>query len=164
MVVPENKLKISKPKPLGEFKEFLVKGNVLAMAIGIIIGIAFGAVIKSTVDDVLMPPVGLALGGTDLSNTFIVLKDGTVDGNKTSDFNTLDEANAAGAVTLRYGLFINSLINFLIIGLILFFVVKSAAKMEKKAEEPPPETKPCPHCDTQIPINATRCPNCTSKL
>jgi large conductance mechanosensitive channel len=164
MTDDEKKFKLKKPKAATEFKEFIAKGNILAMAVGIIIGIAFGAVIKSAVDDVIMPPISLALGGADFTDSFIVLKDGTVNGNKTSDFNTLQEAKDAGALTLRWGLFINSLINFLIIALIMFFVVKGAAKLEKEKEAAAPTTKPCPFCDTQIPLKATKCPNCTSKL
>jgi len=165
---PVKKPEIKKPKMMSEFKDFIMKGNILAMAVGIIIGMAFGAVVKSAVDDVLMPPIGLALGGADFTDSFVVLKSGEVTQDnatfRTKQFDTLQEAKDAGAVTLRWGLFLNALIYFLIIALILFFIVKAAAKMERKKEEAAPATKACPHCDTQIPIKAVRCPNCTSKL
>ncbi len=164
MAEEKKKLGLKKPKMMTEFKEFIMKGDILAMAVGIIIGIAFGAVIKSAVDDVLMPPIGLALGGADFTDSYFVLKSGEVDGNKTATFDTLQEAKDAGAVTLRWGLFVNALINFLIIGLVLFFIVKAAAKFQRKKEEAAPTTKACPHCDTQISLKATKCPNCTSKL
>jgi large conductance mechanosensitive channel len=170
MAEDDRKPKLKKPKMVSEFKDFIIKGNVLAMAIGIIIGIAFGAVIKSAVDDILMPPIGLALGGADFTDSFMVLKEGKVfDAEKnatveTKEFDTLQQAKDAGAITLRYGIFINALINFLIIGIILFFITKAAARMEKKKEEAAPTTKPCPYCDTQISLKATKCPNCTSKL
>lgn len=170
MAEEDRKINLKKPKMVSEFRDFIIKGNVLAMAIGIIIGIAFGAVIKSAVDDVLMPPIGLALGGADFTDSFIVLKEGKVfDAEKnatveTKEFNTLQAAKDAGALTLRWGLFVNALINFIIIGFILFLITKAAAKIEKKKEEAAPATKPCPHCDSQISLKATRCPNCTSKL
>lgn len=159
--------RFKKPKVMSEFKEFLVKGNILAMAVGIIIGIAFGAVVKSAVDDILMPPIG-AIGGADFTDNFVVLKSGKmVEDNetiRTKQFDTLQESKDAGAVTLRWGLFVNAFINFLIIGLVLFLITKAAARTEKKIEESLPPTKPCPYCDTQISLKATRCPNCTSKL
>ena len=149
---------------LKDFKAFILRGNVVDMAVGIIIGVAFGAIVSSIVKDVIMPPIGLALGKIDFSNLAIVLKQGTTPG----PYATLAAAQAAGAVTLNYGLFINTIINFLIIALVVFFfIVRPIARMQtpKKAAEPAaPTTKECPFCYTNIPIKATRCPNCTSPL
>lgn len=148
-----------------EFREFISKGNVLDMAVGIIIGIAFGAVISSMVNDVIMPPVGLALGGADFQDSFVVLKPGHVNGTEVSSFDSLAAAKAAGANTFRYGLFINTIINFLIIAFVIFMIVRTVKRAQKKEEAKKAETtKPCPYCDTQISLKATRCPNCTSKL
>ena len=149
---------------LKDFKAFIMRGNVVDMAVGIIIGAAFGAIVSSLVKDVIMPPVGLALGKIDFSNLAIVLKQGTTPG----PYASLAAAQAAGAVTLNYGLFINTIINFLIIAFVVFFfIVRPIARMQapKKAAEPAaPTTKECPFCYTNIPIKATRCPNCTSPL
>jgi large conductance mechanosensitive channel len=163
MADEESKIKLKKPKVMDEFKEFLSKGNVFALAVGIIIGIAFGAVINSMVGDVIMPVVGLATGGADFSDNYIVLKPGHVNGTEVSSFDSLAAAKAAGANTFRYGLFINQLINFVIIALVIFAMVKGMAMM-KKEKPKDPTTKPCPFCDTQISLKATRCPNCTSEL
>jgi large conductance mechanosensitive channel len=148
-----------------DFKAFIMKGNVVDMAVGIIIGIAFGLVIASLVKDVIMPPIGLALGNVDFQNLFVVLKNGATPG----PYHSLAAAQAAGAVTINYGVFINTIINFLIIAAVLFFFVvrpiaRSAAR--KTAAEPAaaPVSKECPYCSTNIPIKATRCPNCTSQL
>jgi large conductance mechanosensitive channel len=148
---------------LKDFKAFIMKGNVVDMAVGIIIGVAFGAIISSMVKDVLMPPIGLALGNIDFSNLVIVLKQGSTPG----PYASLAAAQAAGAVTLNYGLFINTIINFLIIAAVVFFlIVRPIARMQapKAAATAPPTTKECPYCYTAIPIKATRCPNCTSEL
>ncbi len=149
---------------LKDFKAFILRGNVVDMAVGIIIGVAFGAIVSSIVKDVIMPPIGLALGKIDFSNLAIVLKQGTTPG----PYATLAAAQAAGAVTLNYGLFINTIINFLIIALVVFFfIVRPIARMqtpEKVAEPAAPTTKECPFCFTEIPIKASRCPNCTSPL
>jgi large conductance mechanosensitive channel len=149
---------------LKDFKAFIMRGNVVDMAIGIIIGVAFGAIINSLVKDVIMPPIGLGLGKIDFSNLAVVLKQGTIPG----PYASLATAQAAGAVTLNYGLFINTIINFLIIALVVFFfIVRPIARMQapKKAVElAAPTTKECPFCYTNIPIKATRCPNCTSPL
>ncbi|MEM2869890.1 MAG: large conductance mechanosensitive channel protein MscL [Thermoplasmata archaeon] len=148
-----------------EFKEFIAKGNVLGMAVGIIIGIAFGAVVNSLVNDVLMPPIGLALGGVDFSENYIVLKGAEVNGTTVTSFPSLQAAKEAGAVTLRWGIFVNTIINFLIISFVIFLIVKAVGWATRKEEEKKAETeKPCPFCDTKIPIKAVRCPNCTSKL
>jgi large conductance mechanosensitive channel len=145
-----------------EFKEFAMKGNVLDMAIGIVIGGAFGTIVKSLVSDVIMPPVGLLLGGVDFGNLFSVMKEGDPAG----PYAALADAQAAGAVTVNYGLFINNIISFLIVALAVFMLVKSINAMRREEEAPPeePTTKDCPHCATEIAIKATRCPNCTSEL
>ena len=148
---------------LQDFKTFITRGNVIDMAVGIIIGIAFGAVINSLVKDVIMPPIGLALGNVDFANLFVVLKEGLTPG----PYASLAAAQAAGAVTINYGTFINTVVNLLILAaVVLFLIVRPVARMQarKKAEEPAPTTKECPYCFTSIPIQATRCPNCTSEL
>jgi large conductance mechanosensitive channel len=147
-----------------DFKAFILRGNVVDMAVGIVIGVAFGAIIASLVKDIIMPPIGLALNNIDFSNLLIVLKQGTVAG----PYASLAAAQAAGAVTLNYGLFINVIINFLIIAAVVFFlVIRPIAHLTtgKKAKEPAaPTTKECPYCLTAIPLKATRCPHCTSEL
>ena len=153
---------------LNDFKAFMKKENVIDMAVGIIIGIAFGAIIASFVNDVLMPPIGLAIGNVDFANLTIVLKQGSPAGPYTS----IAQAQAAGAVTLNYGLFINTIINFIIIAAVVFFlIVRPVIRMKAKqvaataaAEAIAPTTKTCPHCFTSISIKATRCPNCTSTI
>jgi large conductance mechanosensitive channel len=150
---------------LKDFKAFIMKGNVVDMAVGIIIGIAFGLIISSVVKDIIMPPIGLALGKVDFQNLFAVLKDGTTPG----PYASLAAAQAAVAVSINYGVFINTIINFLIIAAVLFFlVVRPIAKMNAKKVVPAAPaaatTKECPFCFTSIPIKATRCPNCTSEL
>lgn len=139
-----------------EFKEFAMKGNVLDMAVGIIIGAAFGSVVTSFVNDVLMPPIGLLLGNVDFSNLFINLSG--------QNFQTLAEAKKAGAATLNYGLFFNTAINFLIVGFAVFILVKQVNRFKKTAPAPAPTTRECGFCYTAIPIKATRCPHCTSDL
>ena len=143
---------------LKEFKEFAMRGNVLDMAIGIVIGAAFGKIVTSFVSDILMPPIGLLLGGVDFSNIFIVLSGG--------DYASLEEAKKAGAATWNVGLFINTVIDFLIIAFAIFLVVKAINNLKRKEETapPPPSEKACPFCATNIPIKATRCPHCTSQL
>ncbi|MBN2620237.1 large conductance mechanosensitive channel protein MscL [candidate division WOR-3 bacterium] len=147
---------------LKEFKEFAMRGNVVDMAIGIIIGAAFGTIVKSLVSDVIMPPIGLLLGDVDFSNLFVVLKQGTA----TSPYLSLADAQTAGAVTLNYGMFINTVISFLIIAVAVFTVVKVMNQMKRKKEDAPaaPTTKDCPFCRTSIPLKAVRCPHCTSQL
>lgn len=145
---------------LKEFKEFISKGSVMDLAIGVIIGGAFSKIVGSLVDDIIMPLVGLLLGGADISNYFV-----TLDGGK---YATLAEAQEAGAATLNYGVFLNRIIDFLIIAFVLFLIIKSINKaraLTKKPEaEAAPTTKVCPYCKSTIDINATRCPNCTSEL
>lgn len=139
-----------------EFKDFIMRGNVLDLAVGIVIGAAFGKIVDSFVNDILMPPLGLLLGRADFTNLFINLSGET--------YGSLAEAQAAGAATINFGLFINNIISFLIIGFAVFLVVKSANRLrsEKKAEAP--TTRECPFCCSQIAVKATRCPNCTSVL
>ncbi len=147
---------------LKDFKEFALRGNAVDMAVGIIVGVAFGVVVKSLVDDVIMPPVGLLLGSVDFSNFFLVLKEGTASG----PYLTLAEAKDAGAVTLNYGMFANSVISFLIASFAVFLLVKNInrLKREKEALPPTPTEKDCPYCFVSIPLKATRCPHCTSEL
>jgi large conductance mechanosensitive channel len=149
---------------LKDFKAFILRGNVVDMAVGLIIGAAFGAIVTSLVKDIIMPPIGLVLGGIDFANMAIVLKSGAPAG----PYPTLADAQAAGAVTMNYGLFINTVIAFLVIALVVFFfIVKPIARMTapKKAAAPAaPATKDCPFCFSGIPMKATRCPNCTSAL
>lgn len=148
---------------LEEFKKFAVKGNVVDMAVGIIIGGAFGTIAKSLVDDVLMPPIGLLLGGVDFADLFVVIQEGT---EAAAPYATLADAQAAGAVTINYGVFINNLVAFLIVAWAVFLLVKGMNRLQAKEEAPPaePSTKACPFCATDIPIPATRCPHCTSEL
>jgi len=148
-----------------EFRKFIMRGNVLDLAVGIIIGAAFTSIVNSLVNDVIMPPIGLILGGVDFGNIFIPLKDGSPAG----PYATLADAQAAGAVTINLGLFINAIINFLIVALVIFLIVRSFNRMMErvqKREEKPADatTKACPYCLSVIPIKATRCPNCTSQL
>jgi large conductance mechanosensitive channel len=145
-----------------EFKEFALRGNVVDMAVGIIIGAAFGAIVSSLVADVIMPPIGLLLGKIDFSNLFVVLKAGTMPG----PYETLAAAKLAGAVTLNIGVFINTIISFLIIAFAVFLVIRQINKLRRKAEAPPAEltTKQCPFCLSTIPLKAIRCPYCTSQL
>ena len=147
---------------LKEFKEFAMRGNVVDMAVGIIIGAAFGTIVKSLVADIIMPPIGLLLGNVDFSNLFIVLKQGATAG----PFATIAEAQKAGAVTINYGMFANTVISFLIVAFAVFLLIRALNKLQREEEAPPeePTTKDCPHCLSTIPINATRCGHCTSEL
>jgi large conductance mechanosensitive channel len=142
---------------LKEFKEFALRGNVLDLAIGVIIGGAFGKIVSSFVSDVLMPPIGKLLGGVDFSNLFVVLGPG--------EYPTLAAAKEAGAATLNYGSFVNTLIDFLIVAFSIFLVVKAVNRaMPKPAPAPAPAMKDCPHCCSPIPAKATRCAHCTSAV
>ena len=146
---------------LKEFKAFAMRGNVLDLAVGIIIGGAFGTIVKSLVDDVIMPPIGLALGNVDFTNLFVLLKEGA---KAAGPYSTVAEAQAAGAVTVNYGLFVNSIITFLIIAFAVFMIVRAANRMKPPEAEAAPNTKDCPYCRMAIPVGATRCPQCTSEL
>ena len=141
---------------LKEFKAFAMRGNVIDLAVGIIIGGAFGRIVTSFVNDVLMPPIGVLLGGVNFANYFITLK-----GDR---FPTLEAAQAAGAVTLNYGMFINTIIDFIIVAFAIFLLIRQINKLQQPAPAAAPTTKDCPFCVTAIPIKATRCPNCTSAL
>jgi large conductance mechanosensitive channel len=146
---------------LKEFKAFAMRGNVLDLAVGIIIGGAFGTIVKSLVDDIIMPPIGLALGNVDFSDLFITLKEGT---KAASPYATVADAQAAGAVTINYGLFVNSIIAFIIVAFAVFLVVRAANRFKPAEAAAAPATKDCPYCRMPIPLAATRCPNCTSDL
>jgi large conductance mechanosensitive channel len=149
---------------LKDFKAFITRGNVVDLAVGIVVGVAFGAIVTSFVNDILMPPIGLGLGKIDFANLMVVLKEGVTPG----PYASLAAAKEAGATTINYGVFINTIINFLIVAAAVFFlVVRPIARLtapKKAAEAPAPSTKECPFCATAIPIKATRCPNCTSEL
>lgn len=144
---------------LNEFKAFAVRGNVVDMAVGIIIGAAFATIVKSLVDDVMMPPLGLLLGGVDMTNLFFVIKNGTPPG----PYVSLEQAKAAGAVTMNYGLLINAIVSFIIVAFAVFLLVRA---IEKARREPAalPDTKECPQCAMAIPLKAKRCAHCTSTL
>jgi large conductance mechanosensitive channel len=148
---------------LNEFKKFVMRGNVVDMAVGIIIGAAFGTIVKSLVSDIIMPPIGLLLGNVDFANLFAVLKEGA---KAAGPYASLADAQAAGAVTVNYGVFINTIISFIIVAFAIFLFIRKINELKKKEEAPPaePTTKECPYCFTSIPIKATRCPHCTSKL
>jgi len=141
---------------LKEFKAFAMRGNVLDMAIGIILGAAFGKIITSLVSDVLMPPIGLVLGKVDFSGLFLNISG--------RSYATLADAKAAGAATINYGLFLNTVIDFLIVAFVIFLLVRQVNRWSKPAPTPAPTTKDCGFCFTAIPLQATRCPNCTSEL
>jgi len=144
------------------FRGFAVKGNMVDMAVGIVIGAAFGTIITSLVSDIIMPPIGLALGNVDFSSLFMVLKEGKV----AAPYASLADAKAAGAVTLNSGVFINTIVSFLIVGFAVFLVVKNVNRMKKEEQAPPAmaTTKECPFCLSKIPIKAVKCGNCTSEL
>lgn len=150
-------------KMINDFKAFVLRGNVVDLAVGVIIGSSFGAIVTSLVKDILMPPIGVLLGNVDFGNLFLQLNPNKV---TLAPGSTLAAAQEAGAVTWNYGAFINAIITFLIIALAVFFVVKLVNKLQKSKEEAPsePTEKECPFCCTKIPVNATRCPHCTSKL
>jgi len=147
---------------LKEFKEFAMRGNVVDMAVGIIIGAAFGSIVKSLVADVIMPPIGLLLGNVDFSNLFAVIKQGSVAG----PFATVADAQKAGAVTINYGMFINTIISFLIVAFAVFLLIRGINSLKRKEEAPPeePTTKECPHCFSEISIKATRCAFCAADI
>jgi large conductance mechanosensitive channel len=149
---------------LKEFKEFIMRGNVVDLAVGVIIGGAFGTIVSSLVADIIMPPIGLLLGNVDFSNLFILLKAGA---EAAGPYATLADAQAAGAVTMNVGIFLNAVISFLIVALAVFMVVKAVNRLQREEEETAPAaptTKACPFCCTDIPIEAVRCPHCTSNL
>ena len=142
-----------------EFRDFAMRGNVVDMAVGVVVGAAFATIAKSLVDDVLMPPIGLMLGGVDFANLFLVLKPGANPG----PYLKLADAKTAGAVTINYGVFINSVVSFLIVAFAVFLVIRAINRMQRPAPGAP-TTKECVYCASTIPIKAIRCPNCTSDL
>jgi large conductance mechanosensitive channel len=146
---------------LKEFKAFALRGNVLDLAVGIIIGGAFGTIVKSLVDDVIMPPIGLALGNVDFTNLFLLLKPGP---KAAPPYATPAEANAAGAVTINYGNFINNVVIFLIVALAVFLIVRAENRLTPRDAARAPATKDCPYCRMPIPVAASRCPHCTSDV
>lgn len=141
---------------LKEFKEFAMRGNVVDLAIGVIIGGAFGKIITSLVNDIIMPPIGMLIGGVDFTNLFIDLSG--------KGYTVLEEAKAAGASTINYGVFLNTLLDFIIVAFVIFLLIRQMNKMKREEPAAAPTTKKCPHCCTEIPLEATRCPNCTSEL
>ncbi len=145
---------------LKEFKEFAMRGNVIDMAVGIIIGAAFGTIVNSLVQDVIMPPIGLLLGNVDFSNIFVVLKEGKVAG----PYASLSAAKSAGAVTINFGVFVNTLISFIIVAFAVFLLVRTVNQLRRQEAPPAPTTKECVYCFSKIPIQAIRCPHCTSEL
>ena len=148
---------------LKEFKEFAVKGNVVDMAVGIIIGGAFGTIVKSLVDDVLMPPLGWLLGSVDFSNWFFLIKEGKAPG----PYASVAGAKAAGATTLNFGLFLNAIVSFVIVSFAVFLLVRAINRLKRAQDAPPPgppTTKECPFCLSMIPLKAVRCAACTSEL
>jgi large conductance mechanosensitive channel len=144
-----------------EFREFAVRGNVVDLAVGLILGAAFGSIVKSVVEDLLMPPLGLLIGGMDFADQFVLLEAGTPPG----PYPSLEVAKTAGAVTLNYGQFLNHVVGFLLVTLAVFVLVRAINRLRRQeAATPPPETKACAHCQLDIPLAATRCPHCTSQL
>jgi large conductance mechanosensitive channel len=147
---------------LKEFKEFAMRGNVIDMAVGIVIGAAFGTIVKSLVADIIMPPIGLLLGNVDFENLFMVLKQGA---EAAGPYASLAAAREAGAVTLNYGVFLNTVISFLIVAFSIFMVVKQMNRLKKQeAAAPPPTHKKCPFCQMDVPVEAKKCGHCTSAL
>jgi large conductance mechanosensitive channel len=143
-----------------EFRAFAVRGNVVDMAVGIIIGAAFTGVVNSLVNDVLMPPLGVVVGGVDFKDLFLVLRPGTAPG----PYASLDAAKAAGAATLNLGLFMNTVFSFVLVAFAVFLLVRTMNRLQAAEAPPAPTARPCPYCATGIPLAATRCPNCTSEL
>jgi large conductance mechanosensitive channel len=141
---------------LKEFKEFAMKGNVLDLAVGFIIGAAFGKIVTSLVSDIVMPPIGLILGKVDFASLFLNLSG--------KSYSSLAEAKAAGAATLNYGIFLNNIVDFLIVAFAVFLLVRMVNRWNKPAPAAAPSTKECPYCASTIPLKATRCPNCTSEI
>jgi len=141
---------------LKEFRDFVMRGSVVDLAVGVIIGGAFGKIVSSLVTDMIMPPVGMLLNGVDFSNLFVSLNG--------QAYATLTDAQKAGAPTLNYGSFINNIIDFIIVALVIFVMIRAINRLQRPAPAAAPTTKDCPHCFSAIPVKATRCPNCTSQL
>ena len=145
---------------LGEFRKFAARGNVVDMAVGIILGAAFGAIVKSIVDDLLMPLIGLLTGGMDFSDQYVLLRTGDPPG----PYPSLEQAKTAGAVTVNYGMLVNHVVSFLLVAFAVFLLVRAINRMRSEEPAPAPSTKSCPFCKTDIPLAAVRCPHCTSEL
>jgi large conductance mechanosensitive channel len=143
-----------------QFRDFIMRGNVIDLAVALIIGAAFGAIVTSLVADIIMPPIGLALGRVDFANLFLVLKDGA---KAAGPYASLDDAKAAGAVTVNYGVFVIKVVTFLIVAFVVFMIIKAMARLRPR-EAVAPSTKECPFCLSVVPLKATRCPHCTSQL
>jgi large conductance mechanosensitive channel len=146
---------------LKDFKAFIMRGNVVDLAVAVVIGAAFGAIVKSLVDDIIMPPIGLVVGKLDFSNLFLVLRAGET---TLPPYKTVADAHAAGAVTLNYGAFINNIVGFLIVALAIFMIVRVMNRLYAQPAPVTPSTKPCPECTLSIPLSAKRCPNCTAVI
>jgi large conductance mechanosensitive channel len=144
---------------LKDFKAFVMRGNVVDLAVAVVIGAAFGSIVKSLVDDIIMPPIGLVVGRLDFSNLFLVLKAGE---KAAPPYATIAEAHSAGAVTLNYGTFINNIVGFLIVALAIFMIVRTINRLYAQPAPETSSTKPCPECTLSIPVPARRCPNCTA--
>lgn len=140
---------------LKEFKEFAARGNVVDLAVAVVMGAAFGKIITSLVNDVVMPPIGLMLGNVNFSNLFVSLS---------GSYATLEEAKKAGAPTINYGIFLQAVFDFLIVAFVMFLLVKQVNRLRSGQEPPPPQTKECPFCISMVPLKASRCPNCTSEM
>jgi large conductance mechanosensitive channel len=143
------------------FRDFIMRGNVIDLAVAVIIGAAFTKVVNSLVDDIIMPPIGLLLGKVDFTNAFVVLREGT---KAPAPYATLADAKAAGAATLNYGLFISTIVTFLIVALVVYLMIKSITRLGPKKADAPATTKECPYCLSKIPIKATKCAFCTAEL
>ena len=143
------------------FREFVMRGNVLDLAVAVIIGAAFTKIVNSMVEDIIMPPIGLLLGKVDFSNLFLVIRDGT---KAAPPYTTLAEAKAAGAVTLNYGMFVSNVVSFLIVAFVVYLLIRSVARMGPKKVEAPTTTKECAYCLSKIPVKATRCAFCTADV
>lgn len=145
---------------LKDFKDFIMRGNIIDLAVGIVIGVAFGTIVKSLISDVVMPPIGLLLGGVDFVDLFVVLRDGEIG----APYLYLAAAKAAGAVTINYGVFINTVISFLVTAFAVFLIVRKINSLRREEAEAPADTMECQYCVSIIAITATRCPSCTSQL
>ena len=142
-----------------DFKEFIVRGNVLDLAVAFVLGVAFAAIVNSLVKDIIMPPIGLLLGNVDFNNLYVVLKEGVM----VAPYASLDAAQKAGAVTINYGLFVSTIITFIIVAFVLFLILRVINRLRRE-KVVDPDTKDCPYCLSAIPVNATRCPACTSEV
>jgi large conductance mechanosensitive channel len=147
---------------LKDFRKFAMRGNVVDMAVGIIMGAAFGSIVNSLVSDVILPPIGMLLGRVDFSNLYLLLREGATAG----PYGSLAEAQAAGAVSVNYGVFLNSVLSFLIVAFAVFLLIRGVNRLQSEGEAPPkpPASKECPYCREQISAQARRCPHCTSQL